>query len=416
MKRGFQYITRDIESDIRACLKMPEIIAVTGARQCGKTTLLNKIISTLPSQEVSSIDFEDRQELLLFQNDIKAFAELHIKGKKYLFIDEFQYATDGGRLLKFIYDNFTVKIFITGSSSTELSIQSIQYLVGRIFVFTLYPFSFNEFLGFKNSKLTSFLSETESLSDEVILRINKYYNKYALYGGYPRVVLAETDRERELVLKNIYNTYLLKEIRQILNYPSDTKLEKLIQALALQISSICNYNELSDLTGLRHKDLIEALDILSYTFVIVSCRPFYTNKRQELIKSPKFYFIDNGFRNMAIKNFTSLSTRNDTGAIHENFIADELLKKEIVLRYWRTKSKAEVDFIIESQGDRIPVEVKSTLKKPAISKSFRSFLKKYNPPRAFIASENLYANKIITDIPIHFRPLWRIAGSGDLRA
>jgi len=248
------------------------------------------------------------------------------------------------------------------------------------------------------------------------LRINKYYNKYALYGGYPRVVLAKTDRERELVLKNIYNTYLLKEIRQILNYPSDTKLEKLIQALALQISSSCNYNELSDLTGLRHKDLIEALDILSYTFVIASCRPFYTNKRQELIKSPKFYFIDNGFRNMAIKNFTSLSTRNDTGAIHENFIADELLKKEIVLRYWRTKSKAEVDFIIESQGDRIPVEVKSTLKKPAITRSFRSFLKKYNPPRAFVASENLYANKIITDTPIHFRPLWRIAGSANLSA
>lgn len=86
MKKEFQYVTRDIETDIRACLKMPEIIAVTGARQYGKTTLLNQIISTLPSQEVSSIDFEDRQELLLFQNDIKAFAELHIKKKKYLSI------------------------------------------------------------------------------------------------------------------------------------------------------------------------------------------------------------------------------------------------------------------------------------------------------------------------------------------
>lgn len=406
MKTISQYVTRDLETDIRSCLEMPEIVAVTGARQCGKTTLINKILSKLPSQEVSTIDFEDRQELLLFQNDIKAFAELHVKDKKYLFIDEFQYATDGGRLLKFIYDNFPVKIFITASSSTELSVQSIQYLVGRIFVFTLYPFSFKEFLSFKNSKLTAFLSETESLSDEVILRINKYYNEYALYGGYPRVVLAETDRERELVLKNIYNTYLLKEIRQILNYPSDTKLEKLIQALALQIGSSCNYNELSNLTGFRHNDLIEALDILSYTFVIAPCRPFYTSKRLELTKSPKFYFVDNGFRNTALKNFSPLSTRNDSGAIHENFIAAELLKKEFALRYWRTKSKAEVDFIMESQGAQVPVEVKSTLKKPAITKSFRSFLKKYKPTQAFVASQNLFANKVIEDTPVYFRPVW----------
>ena len=84
-----QYVTRDLETDIRSCLEMPEIIAVTGARQCGKTTLLNKIISALPAQEVSAIDFEDRQELLLFQNDIEAFAKLHVKDKKYLFIDEY---------------------------------------------------------------------------------------------------------------------------------------------------------------------------------------------------------------------------------------------------------------------------------------------------------------------------------------
>ena len=90
--------------------------------------------------------------------------------------------------------------------------------------------------------------------------------------------------------------------------------------------------------------MIEALDILSYTFVIEPCRPFYTNKRLELTKSPKFYFV-----------------------------AAELLKKEVALRYWRTKSKAEVDFIIEPQGNQVPVEVKSTLKKPTITRSFRSF-------------------------------------------
>jgi predicted AAA+ superfamily ATPase len=150
-------------------------------------------------------------------DDIKAFAEPHVQGQDFLFIDEFQYAADGGKNLKYIYDHFPVKIFITGSSSTELSLQRIQYLVGRIFVFNLYPFSFKEYLLYTEPKLAQLIDGRPEIGLEIIKRVNSHYADFQIYGGYPRVVLSSTNKEKETVIKNIFNTYLLREINQILN-------------------------------------------------------------------------------------------------------------------------------------------------------------------------------------------------------
>ena len=400
------YIERDLEGEILACLDMPEIIAVVGPRQSGKTTLLQHIVEGIKDKKVSVIDFEDRDELALFANDIKGFCELYVEGKEYLFIDEFQYAEAGGRNLKYIYDNYPIKIFITGSSATELSIQSIQYLVGRIFVFTLYPLSFAEFLMFVQPNLVKFLKSPECPGLEIVRRINSFYNRHVVFGGYPRIALAKNDEERKLVLKNIFHTYLLKEIRQILGYKQDLELKKLITALALQTGSTCNYNELSVLTGLKYRALRSALDILIKTFVVAPCLPFYTNKRVELTKTPKFYFIDNGFRNMSIQDFRIIDARGDTGALHENFIASELLKKDVPLHFWRTKSKAEVDFIVEKQGQVVPIEVKSKITSSSITRSFRSFLDKYRPGTGIMSSGEYCADQTISGAHILFRPRW----------
>ena len=406
MKKVNNYIPRLLESEIAEVIKSPEIIAIIGPRQCGKTTLMYHIADNFDSSKISIIDFEDRDELNLFVHDIKAFAALHVQGQEYVFIDEFQYAPDGGKNLKYIYDNYPAKLFITGSSATELSVQSIQYLVGRIFIFNLYPFSFREFLNYKEPKLSQLLTETSGLGPEIIKRINSYYVDFLIFGGYPRVLLSSSNKEKETVIKNIYNTYLLREINQILNYRDEFKLTRLINALALQVGSSVNYNELSTVTGFKYKELLEALDILEKTFVIVRSIPFYKNKRLELVKSPKFYFIDIGFRNMALKNFLPPPTRTDLGALNENFIATELVKKGYPLRYWRTKSKAEVDFIIEKQGGIIPIEVKTTLNKPSVSRSFRSFLEKYSPSRGFIASNQLYDEIRINGITVTLVPHW----------
>ncbi len=406
MRKVNDYIPRLLESDIASVINSPEIIAIIGPRQCGKTTLMYHIADQLDSSKISIIDFEDRDELNLFVHDVKAFADLHVKGQEYVFIDEFQYATEGGKNLKYIYDNYPAKLFITGSSSTELSVKSIQYLVGRIFIFNLYPFSFREFLNYRDPKLSRLLAQTSDLSPEIIKRTNSYYAEFNIYGGYPRVVLSSTNNEKETVIKNIFNTFLLREINQILNYRNEFKLTKLISALALQIGNSVNYNELSAVTGFNYKELLEAIDILEKTFVIIRSSPFFKNKRLELVKSPKFFFVDNGFRNMAIKNFLQPSNRTDIGALNENFIASELVKQGYPIHYWRTKSKAEVDFIIEKQGEVIPIEVKTTLKKPSMSRSYRSFLEKYSPLRGFITSNQLYDEIRINDITVSIVPHW----------
>jgi uncharacterized protein len=131
-------------------------------------------------------------------NDIKAFVELYVQGQEYLVIDEFQYASQGSKYLKYIYDHFAIKTFISGSSSTELSLQSIQYLVGRIFVFNLYPLTFSEFLGFKAPKLSQILARQGYLSSEIIQKVNRYYTDFKIYGGYPRVALSSNNAEKEI--------------------------------------------------------------------------------------------------------------------------------------------------------------------------------------------------------------------------
>lgn len=145
------YIKRDIEAGVKKYIRKPEIIAVVGPRQSGKTTLLKQLFKSL--KKAVYVDFEDRDILNLFNNDIKSFYSLKAKGADYLFIDEFQYASDGGRKLKYLFDTYKTKIIISGSSVLDLTHQAVKYLVGRIFIFHLYPFTFAEFLRYKNPTL-----------------------------------------------------------------------------------------------------------------------------------------------------------------------------------------------------------------------------------------------------------------------
>jgi predicted AAA+ superfamily ATPase len=231
-------------------------------------------------------------------------------------------------------------------------------------------------------------------------KLNRYLNEFMIYGGYPRVVISESEEEKQLVLKNIYDTYFLKEIKGIFNLASDHQLSKLMNALALQVSGISNYNELSILSGLKYTDLMKHLNILLKTFITLESRPFYTNKRTELVKSPKIFFMDNGFRNSIIKNFQPFIKRNDSGYLRKNFVAAEFVKAELALNFRMTKSKAEVDFVIRKESKKIPVEVKSKLTIPKMTKSFRSFINKYKPECGYIASEDIFAVKKLNETDV----------------
>ncbi len=397
------YIKREIEGRVVKYLKTPEIIAIVGPRQCGKTTLLKEIFKSL--RKAVYIDFEDRDILDLFNSDIRTFYSLHIKGNDYLFIDEFQYARDGGQKLKYLYDTYRIKIVISGSSVLDLTHQAVKYLVGRIFIFYLSPFSFSEFLSYRSpslyenvyvelkKKVDLFLQRKRKtppvLSESLIKEMLRYYGEYAVFGGYPRVVLANDADEKVTVLKNIYNTYLLREIRDILQLSTERELQKLVKAISLQVGSMVVYNELSQIASLDYSKLMKHLNILEKTFVIKMITPFCRNKRTEIAKSPKIYFWDNGFRNVVIGNFQPLNERIDRGMLNENFTAGQLLKSGYEIKYWRTKSHAEIDFVLEEADANITIiEVKSFLSTNKASRALFNFREKYQVNRTIILSEN----------------------------
>ncbi len=321
----------------------------------------------------------------MFETDIDTFCGIHVKGYELLFIDEVQYSKESGKKLKYIYDKYPIKILITSSSSSELSLHSLKYLVGRIFIFTLYTFSFCEFLKAKSSSLLEIYNEAKYLPNAVP-ELNKHLHEFIQYGGYPRVVLADTTEEKQIILKNILNTYLLREIKEILGLKKEFELLNLMKALSFQIGSLINYNELSNITKMSYSQLKNNLNILEKTYISSLIRPFQSNKRLELVKNPKVYFFDLGFRNILIDDFSI--ERGDLGAMYENFIFSEFIKHDLTPKFWRTKSKAEVDFVLEINKEIIPIEIKATVSDKNITRSFRSFIEKYSPKRGFVCSAN----------------------------
>ncbi|OGC05631.1 hypothetical protein A2230_01230 [candidate division WOR-1 bacterium RIFOXYA2_FULL_36_21] len=379
------YISRKLEDAILRNLNSREIIAIVGSRQCGKTTLIRHIFENI--KEAVFLTFEDKKILDLFVHDIDAFIVSYIKPYKYVFIDEFQYAKKGGKLLKYIFDTAHTKIFISGSSTIDLTVQAVKYLVGRIFVFSLFPLDFEEFLNGKDAELFSFYKKNKRFLEKIgtenhfhfdnnqVSKLQDLYEEYLIYGGYPRVVTSSSIEEKKLVLKNIYNTYFLREVKDILGLVDDYKLSQMLKALALQVGNLIEYQEISKVSELSYQTVKHYLSFLEKTLICKLVKPFFKNKRREIVKNPKIYFIDTGLRNYIVDDFRSINERTDNGSLLENGIAMQLTKQERVFRYWRTKYKAEVDFVIELANSKsLALEVKKTVDKTDfISKSSKDF-------------------------------------------
>ena len=411
------YIHRELEKTIKPFLKRKEILGIVGARQVGKTTFLRYLFSELKkTKKIEFLTFEREKDLSLFEN-IEDFKEYY-KDYEILIIDEFHYAKEGGKKLKYLFDTTKTKFIISGSSSLELTFETGKYLVGRMIKFYLFPFSFREFLSFRNKNLFTLLSNRfkdvfsqkinfkDFFGRELNSRLRKYFEEYLVFGGYPAVALAKTEKEKIKILESILENYLLKDIKGLLNLKTKEELIKICEFLSAQIGNLLNYQELSNISNLRYQDVLKHLEILKNTFIIDLLKPFCKNPRTELVKTPKVYFLDNGFRNYLLLDFRKPEKRDDLGKLVENFVFSSLKRQEEVkLNYWRTKSKAEIDFVLQKNGEIIPIEVKYSFL-PSIGKSFYSFIEKFSPKKGYVLTQEFCGIKKIKNTKIYFVPVY----------
>ncbi len=429
------YFHRDVIEQLKKWIDRKEIYAIKGPRQAGKTTLLMMLKDWLFAQkdvdgkQVVFLNFEDRDLLEKFSQDPKLYVRNLIARQKdrrfYILIDEFHYLQNGGQVLKLLYDTFSnIKFVITGSSSLEIVGHTAKFLVGRVFSFELWQLTFGEFLEVTSNELSNrydeiskmlkaFLYEGKDMStpshDIFGKDFERSFEEYILWGGYPEVVKTQDLETKKVILKNIYDTYVSRDIIELLHITDASLIRRILNALSVQIGSLLNYNNLASDTKSYYREIKHYLSLLEETFIIRLLRPYYSNKITELRKNPKIYFIDLGLRNHLISSFQGFATRPDAGAMVENNVLSQLQRKsdEIAIRYWRTQTKAEVDFILDSPRGAIPIEVKySSLRSPEISRSFRSFISEHRPSRALVLTRNFWAKRKIDSTNILFVPVW----------
>lgn len=414
------YIQRDLETKIKKYLAKPEILAVIGPRQSGKTTLLKKIQSELPKSVF--ITFEDREELELFDQSPKLFIQKY-QNYRYLFIDEFQYARFGGKNLKLFFDTQAkTKIIVSGSSAIDLTVKAVKYLVGRIIVFKLFCLSWPEFIRHRDPDLFNIYQTISKLfytskpqkifkiiSDPISSQYQPLLEEFIKWGGYPRVVLANGNEEKQTILKNIYNTYFLRDIKDTLGLLDDYKLAKLIKILALQTGQLIEYNQLSKDTEYDFLTLKKYLNILEKTYICQTIKPFFRNKQKEIVKNPKIYFFDTGLKNYIINNFNDLDSRTDQGFVWENFVFNRFWQQGHPTNFWRTKTQQEVDFIVTVEDRLIPIECKSTISKKDPASHLCKLINGYQLAKGYILNQtNLNQNKPSDKTQIYYLPYWII--------
>jgi predicted AAA+ superfamily ATPase len=354
-----QHIKRTLEKKLRGKLADAKTVIVYGARQVGKSTLLQHMFAQ--NADVLWLYGDQPQTQRIFEEATPQKFKAILGSKKILVIDEAQMIQNIGLKLKMFTDYLTkVKVIATGSSSFDLANKVNEPLTGRKWEYELFPLSFREM-----SEATSVLTETHNLETRLI------------YGYYPEVAL-NSGEEKERLLE-LVNSYLYKDVLVWENLQKTEKLTKLLQALAFQVGAQVSYNELAGLVGLDLKTVEKYLDLLEKAFVIYRVTSYNKNLRNELKTSRKIYFYDNGVRNALISAFNPLELRNDIGALWENFLMSELLKKDKYVKnfarrwFWRTKQKQEIDLIHEAEGVCRAYEFKwNARKKVACPETFKT--------------------------------------------
>lgn len=352
----------------------------------GKIYISKKIIEENRFDQLLYLncDFLEIRQWITSSRFISGATDEFKLNKPIIFIDEVQRLENPGLLLKGIIDlNLPIKLIASGSSQLEIKSQVQEFLTGRHLEALILPLSYAE--------------------------ISEIQPKLIIYGCYPQVVLS---KQKETILKQIFEAYISKDIVEILKIGKPDIMQKLITLLAHSSGKLINYNQLATDCQVTIKTIQNYCSILEKTYTICRIKPFVGNKRKEVVSNPIYYFIDNGFRDQALRLFSPLESRNDLGLLIKSAVFQEILKfreqnfLDFDIHYWRTQSGAEVDFVLyKNQYEFLPIEVKfRKMDRPNVTKSLRSFISAYEPKTAIIVSKNLKTEITIENTKTHFIP------------
>jgi len=416
-------IKRTIYPKLLDHLEKPEITILIGSRQAGKTTLMELLKAELQTRGEETISFNlDREEdEFYFKSQIALVDKLRLNfgdKKGYVFIDEIQRLENAGLFLKGIYDRkLPYKFVVTGSGSLELKEKIHESLAGRKQMFEISTLSLEEFVNFKtNYKYENKLNEFFRIETQLS---NSLLKEYLLWGGYPRVVLAQKESDKIAVVSDIYHSYLEKDIKQLLGITKGEEFTKLLMILADQIGKVANVSEISSTLGIDRETTKKYLWLLKKTFIIGEVRPFYKNLRKELTKRSVFYFNDLGMRNYILNRLDQKNLEIDGGFLFQNlvyfFLKEIIVLESSKVNYWRTMDGAEVDFVINSGAGVWPIEIKySNLKEIKVTRSMNSFIDAYHPKKMTIINLVLNKKEKINNVEFEALPLGELITTSNL--
>lgn len=350
-------IQRKIKQLIKNDFFEGDIIMLMGARQVGKTTLYESVVED--ENDVLRLNCDDYDDRILLEGKTSSELRQLIGSHRIVLIDEAQRVKNIGLTLKMMADLKTnAQVLVTGSSSLTLADEINEPATGRTIEYQLFPLSLEEMISHNTER-----EERRLLEQRMI------------YGLYPKVVTHPEDARR--ILLSLTNNYLYRDLLEYKGVKKPEVLQKLVRALALQVGSEVSYNELARTVGVDKATVESYINLLEKCFVVFRLPAYNRNMRTEIKRGRKIYFYDNGIRNALISNFAPLELRNDAGALWENLMVSERVKRNAYcgsyaqLYFWRTLQQQEVDLIEEMDGRLSAFEFKWGKKKPFLPKPFR---------------------------------------------
>ncbi|NIJ51588.1 ATP-binding protein [Dyadobacter arcticus] len=347
---------RKLFDELELHLKQKQATVITGMRRVGKSTTLKYLLTKITHPNKLYLDLERVENRALFNQNSYTDIErglqalgLNFDQPAVLALDEIQLVANSTSVIKSLYDTYDIKFLVTGSSSFYLKNHFSESLSGRKQIFEMYPLDFEEFLTFKNEDTSTLKAERfQTFLPIYYDRWKGHYEEFLQFGGFPEVVLANSESAKINYLKDVLNAYIELDIKLLSDFSVSDTLYKLIQLLSTRVGSRIDHSKISSLIGLNRNKIKDYMHLLEYTYLIQVVKPLTGGIDKELSKQPKLYFADTGLLRVA--------GQVSSGALFENAIANQLARVGNI-NYFEKSSGTEIDFILDKKK---AIEVKET--------------------------------------------------------